>query len=508
MKKAAAGTSAPTAARTQEIVMVTDHRGSVGGTAAPSVNGTGRRDRSFCNYFTEEVERAGKVVKVKVGYSASHLEGRLLSMTVGWPKRVGPLLFADAGGTPQYLDQPADLFAWIGRQLPESSDNRVHWSGGPTCVPKAEFFAHLQQTVESFDALESYPHCPALPGHFYLHPQLEGGDGKALRALLARYRPDGKRDAELLKSFLLTQVAGLAPGCRPAFLFTGPDDDEHAGRGVGKTAAVETLSSLVGGYVAVEAGQDMGQVKTRLLSPEARGRRVLLLDNLKTLKFSWAELEAFVTSDTISGKQNYVGEGRRPNVFTVALTINGASLSKDMALRSVIVKLARPRQSATWRERTVAFIEKNRWAILGDIVAELQRPAPALAHYCRWGAWEALVLARLSDPAALQALIQKRQADVDDDAAESDLVRGAIAEALVRGKFDPEGQAVLIPSQRLAVIVNDATGEKRPTNKVSAYLKTLAIPELRKSDRGGGRGWVWTGPGAGAGPAICWSEGW
>jgi hypothetical protein len=51
-------------------------------------------------------------------------------------------------------------------------------------VTKTEFLAILQQECEAFEAVEAYPHEPPLPGHFYLHPPVCGGDGAALRNLL------------------------------------------------------------------------------------------------------------------------------------------------------------------------------------------------------------------------------------------------------------------------------------------------------------------------------------
>ena len=52
-----------------------------------------------------------------------------------------------------------------------------------------------------------------------------------------------------------------------------------------------------------------------------------------------------ITTDIISGKRLYMGEGRRPNTITHVITLNGASLSKDLAQRCIPIKLARPK----WR---------------------------------------------------------------------------------------------------------------------------------------------------------------
>ncbi len=103
---------------------------------------------------------------------------------------------------------------------------------------------------------------------------------------------------------------------------------------------------------------------------------------------------------------------------------------------------------------------------------------------------------------------------MDDDQEEADLVRAAFADALQRLGHNPERGCFLIPSKVAAEILKDATGEARPPNKASAYLKTLGITELRKSDRSDARGWVWSGrqstPGVAAVPIRernSWSDG-
>ncbi len=98
----------------------------------------------------------------------------------------------------------------------------------------------------------------------------------------------------------------------------------------------------MGGHVDVRPGEDIDRLMTRLLSPAALDRRVVLLDNVKTLKFSWADLEALITSDIISGRRLYAGEGRRPNSLLWCITLNRAGLSKDLAQRVVIIRLRRP----------------------------------------------------------------------------------------------------------------------------------------------------------------------
>src|SRR5437016_12783758 len=92
------------------------------------------------------------------------------------------------------------------------------------------------------------------------------------------------------------------------------------GRGVGKSTTAQALAGVAGGHFDVRPNEDIDKIMTRLLSPLALETRVAMLDNVKTLRFSWADLEALITTDVISGRQLYDGEGRRPNTLTWVVT--------------------------------------------------------------------------------------------------------------------------------------------------------------------------------------------
>jgi hypothetical protein len=460
------------------------------------------RTKPFSNYLTVEVAKGEKTVEVKVGLPAVYLGKRLREQTGDWPRRVGPLLFVVEDHKPLYLIDTADLFAWIGRQMPVADHNLIKWAQGDDKVSQAVFFSHLQQTCTSYASVEPYPHWPPLKDCYYAHPPLRGGDGKALEWLLGRFKPATLIDGDLNLGYFLSLMSGLPPGSRPTWTITASSSDAQAGRGVGKTTLLEMGGRLFGGYIAGRPGEDVSVLMQRLLSPAARGIRQLIIDNLKSLRFSSDQLESLATAEKISGKMMYVGEAQIPNTLTLGISVNGASFSKDFAQRSNFIELARPDYSPDWREETVAFIDERRWDIFGDLKAILQEPAQSLGEYCRWGAWEKLVLSRLPEPSDAQMVLQERRAAVDDDQEETALIREGFVAELRRRLHDPVTANVFIPSRIAADIVNAATGEKRPTNKATSYLKTLSLPELRKSDRGEGRGWVWSGKKAGMGDAV------
>jgi hypothetical protein len=361
-------------------------------------------------------------------------------------------------------------------------------------VSEARFHAYESQTVRQYESVEVFPHEPPLPGAYYCHPAVAGGGGKALHMLLNRFRPATYADADLILALFLTGLWGGRPGQRPAFLVQADNEaDERRGRGVGKSTLVRMFAYLLGSYVEASAAEGIDELKKRLLSPDGRDKRVVFLDNIKSLKFSLAQLEALITSDVISGRQMYVGEGRRPNTLIWAMTMNGATLSKDLAERTVIIRVCRPEYDPTWEEKTKALIDEHRWEIVGDLLAILRGSGKELPDTTRWGSWERGVLSKVGEPTEAQKVIAERRGAVDGDAGETQEVRDFIARELRLRRHDPEREIIFIEFADLAPIVSAATGERRGTPQMSGLLRTLAIPELRKSDREGTRGWLWTG---------------
>jgi hypothetical protein len=462
-----------------------------GGTAAPP---------HFSNYVqlpgSRDGKRGGKKACARMGFAAQEIEARLRQLTGGWPRRVGNLLFAEGSGQrPLWLERPPQLFAWVARHVPpDGQRNNLVWGEGPDLVSEARFHAYLTQTAEDFDAVELFPHWPQLPRTYYMHAPVAGGSGEALALLLSRFCPASPIDGDLLRAFFLTLAWGGLPGSRPAWLFMSDDDDAGGGRGVGKTTAAKVGARLFGGHVDLATNERMPDLITRLLTPDALERRVVLLDNVKSLKLSWGELEALITNDLISGHRMYHGEGRRPNTLTYCLTLNGAALSRDMAQRCVIVKLARPQYGATWEEDTYALVEARRWEIIGDLLAELRAPPPCrFVGHGRWGGWESAVLSRVAEPADCQRVIRERQEEVDEDASEADLVREVFLLELQRRAHRPEIEAIRIDSKTAGAWCNLALGERRNVQKASQHLGTLEVPELRRQRGRDWRGFIWRG---------------
>jgi hypothetical protein len=458
-----------------------------------------RPEPGLTNYRKESRQDGKRARDVRIGLPAEHIRLRLSEKTGDWPRRVGKALFVPDGERgPLWLTKTAEVFAWAHAAVraPHPAASAVRWADrGEDLVSRSEFEAYLRQTATRYEAVEGAPHEPPLPDCFYIHPAPAGGDGAALDGLLRRFAPATPEDAYLIAALLLTLVWGGPPGQRPAFLLTAEDGDPQMGRGVGKTTLARVAAALVGGTFDVRPGDAWDEVVKRLLSDTACAtQRVMLIDNVKTLRFSWADVEAFITSERVNGRKLYAGDGTRPNTFTVVITLNGASLSNDLAQRCVVVKLRRPEHSGDWEGETHAYVARHRWAIVGDLLALLRRPAAALTSFCRWGLWEREVLARLPEPEKLQEVIGRRREAVDDDAEEADLIREAIVEELkARGHGDPEECGVRFPAAVLAEIVGRALNERLTTTASGTKLKALggAIPELQKRVSRGRKEWVW-----------------
>jgi hypothetical protein len=457
----------------------------------------------FSNFLGERTNTGGKgkgkgkATVRNVPVTEATLAARLSEDSGGWPRRVGGVLFAVEDGGVLQLDSEAAFYGWVTRQYLTP----IEWANATGFLTQSNFYESLRQGVEKYDAVETLPHLPELPGHYYVNPADgydRGGGGRALAGLVKRLNPATEADRHLVTAMLVTPFWGGPLGQRPAFLIESDDDDGRGGRGTGKSTLAQTVAHLCGGGIDVRPTENARDVKVRLLSKEGLGRRVVLLDNVKTLRLSWADLESLITCDYVSGHQLYVGEARRPNTFTWLITVNNASLSKDMAQRCCVVRVKRPAYAAAWREDVLNYIDVYRDDVVADALDLLGKSRQELGSYSRWAAWERDVLARCGDAEGCQRVIADRQADLDGDQEESDLMREAFVELLLRYGHDPEKDVVHVPSAEVARLVNDTTGEKWGQSRASTHLKTLAVPELRKLRHPGSgqRGWRWVGKGS------------
>jgi hypothetical protein len=322
---------------------------------------------TFRNYACFEDED-GK--RRRRGLTAPELIANHQQIFGDMPARVGDsLYFVDDQHNLHELKNSTQLFAFL------SSVAKIDWIDQGDCTSKAVYFELYKIHCHAYAAVEKMPHFPRFPNVYYVHPTLPASTGTDFEQLINFFTPETPEDAQLLKAFALTLFWGGQCGGRPLFLFTGPTQDpepDKHGKGVGKSTVVQLLGELVGGTMSVATGNgDFADVVTRILSPGASQNRVCLIDNLKSHRFSLAELEGLITAPTVSGRKLWSGEGQRPNTLVWAITVNGATLSGDLAERCVVIRLARPLHNPEWRSNVSAFIRERRWNIIADIQALL-----------------------------------------------------------------------------------------------------------------------------------------
>lgn len=406
----------------------------------------------------------------------------IVESTSGWPKcAAGQLIVKSASGAVRSIKNDTEFFAWLHEHF------NVMWRSSPG-VPKSEFFEFCRNNAEQFDDVSKHPHFPPLDRILYDHPEPLYVDGEALNEFLNFFSPSTAEDRELIKAFLLTLFWGGKPGQRPAFLITTDGSGPHKGVGAGKTTLVEKCSELCGGSFSTSTNESIERLKTRILSQENKDScpRVIELDNVKTRRFSSAELESLITNRQISGHEMFRGNGSVPNLHTVVITINGASLSKDLAQRCIVIILADAEKSQTWAQDLDDFIENHRWAIIGDIGQLLESEVHPLPNEgsTRWAAWEYGVLSRVDTPETVRTLIQARQGMLDDDDANGDEFIKHIQENLGRFKIYPNSVAKILHDE-MHILLKEFLGESIGKNVVTKKIDAMGLQCLHRISKPG-----------------------
>lgn len=457
-----------------------------------------------------EIPNGETMKAVRVGRSIPQIFGELSDRTFGWPKRAGSTLFVEQSpGQVIWIKEPSELFGWIEIEFANDGEPGLKWGkDGPL---RTDFFSGVEQMAESYDAVAFAPHHPPLPGVFYSHTPIKGGDGTALSGLIRYFTAATPEDEDLIRALILTLFWGGPGGTRPMFLITTKESDsEDAGRGAGKSIIVEMLGGLAGSVVSLRQDEKVSDLAKRLLGPSGANSRTVLLDNLKSHKFSSSALESLVTSTTISGHEMYEGEGQRPNFLTYCITANAGSLSKDLAKRSVTIVIDPPKYTLTWRTEVDEYIKSNKWAIIGDAIAELRSEPRPVQQITRWGTWQQGVLTRLPDPDRLIGLIVDRQKELDEDQSEADALREEIVRAIETPLSGISGSAedaiAWFSAAQMAVLLSRATGERVNPVHAGRKIASLGVRGLKKLNLRTGKGWRWAGDRAVAAQGIDLSQ--
>ena len=371
-------------------------------------------DAGIWNYRVVEGDARSRK-QARIPLTIAEIRDRMIELTDGWPRRCSGALFVPAPNRVDWLERPAALFAYLHAIAGKGG---VRWSQIEGAVTKPEFFQELLRTTRRYESVELYPHIPEMPQTYYVPRKTVDAPRDALDELVHRFTPETDADREFIRAAFITPMWGGASGTRPGSAIDSNAGD--CGRGVGKTTLAQCVGELYGGHFLLGVAEDREKLLKRLLTPTARTKRIAIIDNAKGY-LSNADIEGLITSKTLSGYANYIGEAERPNTLTWFITANGVELSKDLAQRMIVVRLALPTYDPDWRDRTFDLIDRRREEVFADIREILTARLPKLTRFSRWSGWEARVLAAMRDPGSLQDLIEQRQdvADTEKDLFET-----------------------------------------------------------------------------------------
>jgi hypothetical protein len=259
------------------------------------------------------------------------------------------------------------------------------------------------------------------------------------------------------------------------------------------------VARLTGGAVDISAGMDAEDIKKRLLNGPDIHRRVVLLDNVKKTKFSDQGIEALITAPEISGHKYFVGGGSRPNLLTWFITMNGPSLSRDLAQRTINIVLKRPKHTGNWIEQVNSHVATYRDEIVSDVAAFFARERQQISYPTRWGLWESEIASRLADPDAVCSTIRNRENINDDDYQTAQAIEELVYHRLTEDVGYEKTDRVHISNERIAAWVNKAVGDeaKGGVRQAIATLTRLENSGLlhslsRNPSRKHGRGWLFS----------------
>lgn len=366
--------------------------------------------------YTDRVETVGVISNVAASITidqgqrrevlsykrVEQIAAEIREATGGWPMLSDGLgLFGMRGTTeaPEVwlLSTADDLFAFLHDRA------AVSWHSGQcedpvtgarrSAVTRAEIFTWLKANcLPRVEAVYSLPHAPKLPRSFYIPKPIRPSvrSGHLLGDLVESFNAESDIDRTLLLAALLTPGWGGKPGSRPAMVLTS----EH-GQSSGKTATARIIGDVWGGAAMLDYSPDWATVTKRIFSSDDWDSRVMLFDNIKGKNFGGTGIETAVTAKTISGHRMYHGTISRPNIATWFVTFNLPSFSRDMAERSVEIRIGSPK-SGSWLEWADSFVSRNREGIVAEIMAILSGPtAVETVGRDRWSAWHSQVLGRI-----------------------------------------------------------------------------------------------------------------
>lgn len=379
----------------------------------------------------------------------------------------------------------------------------IQWSDKVKgAISKAEFQEYCLSVADYYDMIAEYPTYPKTEGVFCRQDIEPKSTGK-LDQLIDFFTPASDDDRLLLKAAFCTVLWGKSGGKKPAFVFDGEDTNHVDGKkGIGKSTVIEVMSQLVEEiYIDLDHRAELEVMKTRIL--KASGR-VIRYDNIKTGVLNSEAIENLVTSEFISGHDMYNGQKGIPNHFMYCLTFNDANMSKDLAQRSVLIKMKRPAYDPTWSDRLKSFLDEFRKEVIADIGWHLcVKQGANGSTKTRFAKWEREVLWKVAAP-ELGEVVKERQMLSDDEVGLVKEIREFIADKISEYeepfesvKINPDEAVVAVKTTILHGWLKEMMGKNYSERGVKKRLASNRPEELGREEHkiGGMRFYVWNSPG-------------
>lgn len=337
----------------------------------------------FRNYIPVEKEvegrggRKSKEVTKEPRTHASMLDD-IARRFLAFPRKVGSeWLFdhdRDSGEIIEISDSER-LLAWIARR----SKHNPEWTRGDAMCTPRQLYASIIATCLRYEAISRTPDWPRRPDVYYAHGAIPPPCPRLsrLNSFVDHFLPASECDRRLIMAFACTPL-WYVPGIpRPSWIIDSPD-----GQGAGKSNLVDLVAELYGGNPIRSSKQELSSnlqvLVKRLVSATGREARILLIDNVIG-DFQSPELSDLITARSISGMAPYGrGEENRPNNLVYCITANSATVSTDLADRSIYIHVRKPSddQKAGWKVRVQSYISAHRMEIISDIISLLSAHKP------------------------------------------------------------------------------------------------------------------------------------
>lgn len=438
-------------------------------------------DHEFCNYDELEIQDGDKVKTVKIPISADILFCEFEERFGDKIHSLQGIPFVIIDDNVVMLNSTSALFGWL-----QGFGVLVKWTQATGAVSRSEFYEMVGRRLPRFSCVSKYPHYPPIKEQFYIRNVAPKKTGR-LEEFLGFFSPHGELNRDLLRAAVMTVFWGGPCGRRPAFVFDGMPEDIDGNTGIGKSTVSQVIADLVGGSIEIGKSTDPDDFRRHIVN--STNMRVVRMDNIKSSKFSSDAMESVITAPQVNGWRLNCGSRSVPNIFTYFLTFNDASLSKDMAKRSVVIRLDRPVYSSTWQGRLDRFLTLHSDELVADIGYLLLSEAIQTEPKTRWTSWEVEVLHRASSNSEIADAVLAEQVVVDDDESLKeelvDLIEDKISEYWYVGAggkkihFDAANGCFAIPPTVLAEWVAPYLGSNLSVQRLLKKVKSLCNGKFR-----------------------------